>query len=58
MWLEIPGLSGRPLSDIAKSLILRDRALSYCILIIHEYNVYVSFANICVMCYYACDDIY
>jgi hypothetical protein len=28
MWLEILGLNGRPLSDIAKSLISRDRALS------------------------------
>ena len=58
MWLVIPGLNGRPLSDIAKSLISRDRALSYCILIIHKYNVYASFANIRVMRYYACSDIY
>ncbi len=32
-------------------------ALSYCILIIHEYNVYVSFVSIRVMFYYVCSDI-
>lgn len=54
----IQELNGQPLSDIAKSLISRDMVLSYCILIIHEYNVYVSFVSIRVMCYYVCSDIY
>ena len=54
----IPALNERPLFDIVKNLMSRDRTLSYHILIIHEHKVYVSFANICSMCYYTCSDIY